>query len=572
MRIMKKVAPIALALGLTARALFGNPLETTIVKEENKTEMVDFRGNADNKSFSLDLSLPVGDEWNLNFASDVNFSDMEYSGPPKINNLDLVLGRENFYFGASYEDLSTETMLNGSNIFKFQWGMKPADWINFSVTGARIDIPNNNVDITSIVSTPFSAPVVYNTPLTLYAGGWNLNIGKEFSLNPSLSLFPWLSTTGSLYLADPQVTDDLQVVNTIFPGDISSLMASPFQHVRIVGGLDLKTEYLDLKYKGTYEGQPIFPFPPIFNFTNMLGLRMHDGDKMDLEYDVILITKPPFSFDQIIAPTRNELQFDITGFYLLDSGLFFKAEASALVDFLTQTQFSATAAVGWKFKDGGNIEAYFSSQHDPQGSQNNIFGLQYSTKFLDKSTSRESKTRNNFDNSTRSNPTIDMANSANLAALHTQFGNTLEEAVKNVHNEQDISRLMSFIQYKDHPDGAFTAQQEYEQTGWGDCEDTNGNLGVVLEKALNIYKNVWAVGLRGVYGHGAIVMETQDNKFQVRSFEKYFDTNAPSAEAAIQDVFPGAFIYDDGTVSTSVQTVRDAVERPLYDWTKFRKD
>jgi hypothetical protein len=562
MGIMKKVAPVALALGLGARALFGNPLETTIVKEDNKSEMVDFTADAGNKGFALDLSLPVPGDWNLNFASDVTFA--ETSSPPRVNNVDFVLGRDNFYLGASYGDLSTETLLQGSNIFKVQWGMKPADWIDFSVTGAIVNIPNNTVDISSM-GYPKS-----QIPLTLYAAGENVNMGQKFALNSNWSMFPWLSIVASEYFANPQINDDFQTMDALSPGFGAQSMGYSFDHLNVKGGVDFDfNEHIKLSYQGTYEGQ----FYPSFNLTNMVGVQFHDKDKMNLAYDVSLITKPTWAADGVIDPTRNELQFDINGFYLTDFGLYVKGDVSALVNFLTENQFNVTAGVGWKFKDGSDIEAYFNSQFNPEdASQNNSVGILYSTK-LDKSVNKESKTRNAFVTSPGiSKPNITYSSSPSLAALHAQFGSTLEEAVSNVHSEQDLSRLASLITWTDH-DGTYSAKQEYEQTGSGVCRDTNGNLLPYIEARAFNYRNVRSVVLRGGFiSHAVVAIETKDGKFDLRNYDQFYELNAPTAQAAVDAVFPGSYIYDDGTTSTSVQTVRNAVERPLYDWTKFNKD
>jgi len=550
--MMKKIAPVALALALGSRALFGNPLESTIIKEDTQKEL-DITGGIDNKSFSLDASLPMPNDWSINFASDVSLADMENPGPPRINNLELVLGRENFYFGASYGDLSTETLLQGSNILKVQWGMKPADWIDFSVTGATVNLPGMSTDITAQRSRKF------DTPFKLYAGGLNLNIGKEFALDSFSGLFPWLSTTGSFYFAEPKFTDDYWQLNSITGYD-SELMAYPFHHLNIRAGLDFKTKYLDWGYQGTFDGLACF------NFTNGIGLTLHDEKKenFNLEYDVSLITKPSSFFDRILAPTRNELQFDLKAFSLFKNGIYLKGQASALIDFLTPNKFNVTAAVGKKF-NWGNLELYFSSQSNPEtASQNNVLGLKYSAQ-LDKSTDKESRTRNSFKTSLGvENPNIaGLYDSA--STLHSKFGNTLEEAVSKIHSEQDLSNLATYILWQAHK-GTFSAREEYEK-GFGTCRDTNGNLLPYIEKAAFDYKNVYAVSIRGPFiSHVIVVIESKENKFNIRNYDSYYETNAPTAQAAIDKVFPGACIYGDGTTSTSVQTIRDAVERPLWIW------
>jgi hypothetical protein len=566
---MRKLAPIVLALGLTARALFGNPLESTLIKDDTKKEF-DITGSVDNKSLSLDVSLPRGDDWNVSLASDMEFIDT-----PKIKNVDLVLGRENFYLGASFENLSTETLLQDSNIFKIQWGIKPADWIDFSVTGALMNIPNMTIYYSSLGLGNLQ------TPLTLYAGGLNINLGKKFDLKSS-SLFPWLSITASGYIADPKNTSDFQTANANFPGYDSILLAAPFDHIHIEGGLDFGTKYLDLSYKGSLEGFPLpdslgsYSMP--YNFTNMVGITMHDEDKkkLNLEYNLGLITKPQYHFDKILSPTRNELQFDINGFYIFDNGIYLKGKFSTLVDFLTPNQFNITAAIGKEFKEG-NLELYYSLQNDAYGSQNNVFGLQYSTQ-LDKSTEKENRTRNNFHNSTVSEPVItnnsgyslDSDPHSNLVPLHSRFGNTLEEAVSNVHSEQDLSNLASYFVWKDH-DGTFTAKEEYEIYGYGTCRDTNGNLLTYIEEKAFDYKNVYAVAIRGPFvSHVITIIEKQNSKFDLRQYSDYYEIDAPTAQAAIDKIFPGAYIFDDGTVSTAVSTIRNAVENPLYDWTKFK--
>lgn len=575
---MKKVTwPIALALlGLTAGTLFGNPLETTIIKDKDKSGLeADITGNIDNKSFSLDASLPMGNTWEWEFSSDMQYG----GGVPRINTVNTAVGNKNFFASFSYGDLSSESSLMDTSILKAQTGVKPFDWLDVTFTGAKISSPKNSVDLTSVVSGP-SDPLVFDIPLTLYATGWNINAGKEFALTPSLSLFPWLSIKESTYWAVPEINDDFKAADSISPGEGVDSMDYPFQHLNVQGGLDFDiNQHFRVSYKGTFDGQPYFHLSPLvtpldfqFNFTNMLGLRMYDKDKFNLDYDVSIITKPPYAFDNMINPLRNELQIDLTGFNLFKNGLYLKGGVSALIDFLSPNQFSGTAAVGWKFKQGGNLELYFNSRFNPaDGSQNNVLGVQYSTN-LDTSIKRESQARYDFNGTTRSNPTLDTYNVASdLTALHNAWGNTLEEALTKMHSENDISQLLSLIQYKVHPDGYFTAKQEYEQTDWGDCEDTNGNLGVVLEKALNKYKNVYSPGLRGAFNsHAAIILETQEGKYNIRSFEKYWELNAPTAQAALSQVFPGAYIYDDATRSTAVTVINNAVESMEWDFTKSR--
>ncbi len=548
MKIMKKVAPIALALSLAAGALFGNPLESTIIKEDSSS-IIDLKGSIDNKSFSFDSSLSLGNDWELDFAS-----DMQYSDSPRINNADGVIGNKNFYAGFSYGDLSTETLLQDSDIMKVQAGLRPFDWLDFSMTGAKINMPNTSVDFSALGYGKFE------TPLTLYAIGWNADLGEKFDFK-SFSFFPWLSVIGSKYYADPQETQDF--INLIGTSEYDSgSMAYPFDHLNVKGGLELGTKYFDLSYMGTFDGQFYNPSP--FNLTNMIGASLHDESrKASLECDISLITKPNYSIDEFIAPTRNELQFDVSAFALFKNGFYLKGKASELMDFLAPDQFTVVAGIGEKF-NGGNLEFYYNSQ-------NNVFGIQYSTQ-LDTSMNRESRLRNNFHNSTvnANPPYLHYPDSPDLAALHAQFGDTLEEAISKIHSEQDLSRLISCISQKDH-DGTFSAQEEYEIYGYGVCRDINGNLSPYIESRAFNYKNVYAVGLRGPFiAHAVVVIETQQGKFNLRNYADYYILNAPTAQAAVDSVFPGDYIYGDGTVSSSVSSVRTAVESPIYDWAKFR--
>lgn len=538
---MKKIIPTAVfALSLAARSLFGNPLESTILKEEPKKEF-NIAGNVDSRSFSVDFS--AGKDWKFNFASDAEFIDA-----PRIKNIDAVVGNDKIYLGASYENLSTETILEDSYLLKLQTGIKPFDWLDFCITGALVDLPN------------MQSWISYKIPMTLSAFALNANVGKEFELD-SVSLFPWLSVAGSVYLATPGDTDSLHTLEEIFPDYGAELMALPFNHLNVKGGLDVKTRLIDVSYQGEYQGN--FSFPPIFNIANKIGINAHDEDrKNNLEYAVSLITKPVYFGDKLIAPVRNELQFDVGGFVLFDNGLFLKGKFSSLVDFLTENQYNITASVGKKF-DFGNIEAYYNSK-------NNVFGLQFSTQ-LDKTVERESKTRKQFDKFPgRSIPENNILSSPYNSTLHSEFGNTLEEAKAKIKagGEQELSRLLSFIQYKEHNEGTFTAREEYEIYGWGDCEDTNGNLGVELERMLD-HKEVYAVGIRGPFiSHATIIIKDKNGKFDLRDFQDYYNLNADTPQQAVEMVFPGANIYDDGTVSSSVSAVRNAVERRLYDWNK----
>jgi hypothetical protein len=66
------------------------------------------------------------------------------------------------------------------------------------------------------------------------------------------------------------------------------------------------------------------------------------------------------------------------------------------------------------------------------------------------------------------------------------------------------------------------------------------------------------------------MIKDKNGKFDLRDFENYYDLNANNPKKAIEMVYPGAYVYGDGTVSGSVSTVRNAVERQLYDWKRFQ--
>ena len=75
--------------------------------------MIDFTGSAGNESFSLDASLPMGNNWEWDFSS-----DMQFNGTPRINHVDTAIGNDRFFAGFSYGDLSSETLLLEGNIVK----------------------------------------------------------------------------------------------------------------------------------------------------------------------------------------------------------------------------------------------------------------------------------------------------------------------------------------------------------------------------------------------------------------------------------------------------------------------
>ncbi len=551
---MRKLPVIALALGLLgARSLLGNPLESTLLKEETKKEF-DITGSIDNKSFSLDSFLSLGNDWRVNFASDMEYNNGE-GRPARINNLDLAVGNKHFYIGASYGDLSQDTFLENSDIMKIQAGLMPLDWLDFSLTGARVNLPNFQTTNKSITSTQYT----YNIPMELYALGLNVNIGREFD-QEKLKLFPWLSLAGSVYSENPQNTTDYNklIENSIYPPETISY---PFNHLNIQAGLDVKMDFIDLSYKGEFDG--LFQF----NFANTLGLSLHDKErKIELDYYTSLITKPQILDSETTAPTRNELKFDMNGFALLPYDFFVKGQVSSLVDFMTPTQTNFIVTLGKKF-NGWNIEAYYNSK-------NNVFGILSSTQ-LDRSTEKESKLRNNFYNIGKpADYDLTTADSANqdLTSLHGAFGNTLEQAVTNIHSRQDLSRLLSYIPWSEH-NGTFSAREEYEQRGYGVCRDTNGNLIPYFEKTV-FGNEAFGVSIRGAFlAHEVtIVKDKATGKYNLWDYQSYYNLNADSPEIAVQKVYPGAWMYGDGTVSSTVSTVRNAVERQLYDWRKILVD
>lgn len=536
---MRKILPIiVLGLSLAARSLFGNPLESTILKETQKD--YEIFGNVSNKALILDASLPMGNDWRVNFASDMEYDD----SIPIINNVDMAIGNKFFYIGGSYGDLSSDTLTQNGSIVKVETGLKPFDWLDFSLTGALVNLLG--------MRTQWD----YKTPIELYALGWNANLGKEFNLG-SVKLFPWISTTGSRYWANPQNTEDFQKVVLGNPEDSSESMAYPFDHLNVKAGLDVKTKFLDFTYQGEAEGQFYYPSP--FNFTNTLGMNMHDEErKTNVYYNISLITKPQLYTD-IVAPLRNELQFDIGGFGILESGFFAKGNLSIPVDFLSPNQFNITAAIGKKFKEG-SLELFYNSK-------SNTFGLQYSTQ-LDSSIKRESKARNSFNK-------LEKAGYPNYTysagELHSLFGPTLEDAVAYVktHGEQGLSDLIAHIKYYDH-DGTFSAKEEYEK-GYGVCRDTNGNLIPYIESRAFNYRQVYAVILIGSFiNHATTIIQDETGKFDIRDYQYYYDLNADTPQKAVDAVYPGAYIYGDGSVAGSVSKVRGAVERPLYDWKRFQ--
>lgn len=542
---MKKLAQIAaLMLSLAVPRLFGNPLESTIIKEEAKNAF-DLTGSIDNKSLSLDAFLPVGNDWKVNFSSDFEYTDM-----PRISNVDFAIGNRNFYIGSSFSDLSSNRLLKNSSMFKVQAGLMPLDWLDFSLTGASINIPN------------MKTYGYFETPLTLYAIAGSANIGKEFDLK-FLKLSPWLSAVGSRYFASAQDTEDLQFLKKN-RGYGEETMSYPFNHLNIKGGLDFRTKFFDFTYRGEYDGLLYFA-PPEFNFANTLGISFHDEErKNSFNCKLSLITKPQFC-EYISSLLKKELQFDADGFVLFNYGFFVKGQVSTLVNSLTPTPVNFLVAAGKKF-DKGNLELYYNSQ-------GNVFGLQYSTQ-LDKSTDKESRLREGFNNMEISSPdtTSEYYGERNLTILHAEFGNTLEEAVVKVRagGEQALSRLISLLEKKDH-EGTFSARELYEKRGYGCCRDINGNFIPYIESEAFNYKKVYSVSLSGSFTNHAIAIIMDENeKYDLRNYENYYNLNAESENYAISKVFPGAYVYGDGTVSDTVSVVRDAVEKQLYDWKRFK--
>ena len=556
MKLLKKAAPLAAALIFGAGALFGNPLESTVLKEDAKKEIVEFTGNADNKSFAIDASLPMGNSWTWGFNADAQF-DTNFM---RLNNVDTVIGNDRFFAGVSFGDLSSETLLKDSIIAKVQAGIRPWDWLDLTLTGAYVDLPN------------LKSREIYSTPMSLYAVGIQGNIGKKFDLG-AVSLFPWISFLESTYYDNPVETDDYKMLLKANP-DYRTLMSFPFDHFNIQAGLDLKTKFLDVGYQGTFDGRSSsfwngdFPWYYPFNFTNKIDLSLHDKDKkFVVDYAVSLITKPPYSLVDIMPDfTRNELQFDLSLFNLFKNDFFIKAAASAYVNFWDPTQLSFTGAVGKKFKDW-TLELYYNSF-------NNVVGIQGSTQ-LDRSTKRESTQRNDFYNSQSPDPTISSPLPfSSLNAIHQKFGNTLEDAIGYVHahGEQGLSDLIAMIPQAQH-DGTFTAKDLYENKGYGMCRDINGNLAVEIERDAFNYKNVEPITLRGPFDpHVIVLMEGYDGKYYARNYWNFYNLKAQTRDDAIKEAIDEAVMFGDGTVSSSVKAIRDAVERPLYDWTKFRKD
>lgn len=544
---MKKLAPLVLSLSLAANSLFGNPLQSTIVKEDTKQEF-DFTGSLDTSSLSLDASLPMGNGWRVNFDS-----DMDKINGLRINNVDMAIGNKFFYIGGSFGDLSESIATENSSIFKAQAGLDLFNWLYLSATGAIVNLPN------------MRSIAFYETPTTLYALAGSLDIGKEFKIGDG-GLFPWLSVTASRYWAKVD-SESLKKVtdNKDYSDYVPENISWPFDHLNVKAGLDIElNKFLKLIYQGEYEGQFYQDSP--YNFTNTAGISMQDEKgKLKMDYLVSLITKPQWYKEVVTSPFQNELQFDVDAFALFENDFFVKGKFSALVNFLTETQVNATAAIGKKFKFG-NFELYYNYP-------NNTFGIQFS-KQLDNSTDRESKLRvgpqKEIEGITDPNEII-INFSADANSLHALWGaNTLEEIVTKIHSEQDLSNIISSIPFKEH-DGTFSAREEWEKYGYGVCRDTNGNLIPYLEKKAFNYKAVYSVTLWGtIPAHDVAVILKQNGKYDLRDFERYYSLDADSAEKAVESVYSGAWIYGNAEVSSSVNAVRKSVESKIFDFKKYQ--
>ena len=226
MKILKKAAPIAAAFMLAGTSLFSNPLESTVIKED-KTG-VEFTGSVDTNSFSLDSSLPLGNEWTINFDSDLEYNDGP-NVPPRLNNVDLVVGDDHFFAGASFGDLSSDTLLTESNIMKLQTGIRLWDWFDLSVTGARVFMPKFKTSVAGPVDL-----LSFEFPVNLYALGFSGDIGKEFPVGKGdLSLFPWLSFVEGSYFAESGQTQDLIDLTQALPDYTPDSVAFPFDHLNV---------------------------------------------------------------------------------------------------------------------------------------------------------------------------------------------------------------------------------------------------------------------------------------------------------------------------------------------------
>jgi hypothetical protein len=532
---MRKLASIVLALGLTTKALFGNPLS---LQEESQE-----------KPFSLETTLTAenpGENFNTGFdiRGEYNFKE-EYKilGELEVeNNLPkkaiFATGNKNMYLGAKWENLSNETsLLEDANLFKLETGMRDvAGFLNLSSFAAYTQIPN------------MKTRWIYETPLKIYTFGIDGIVKPKFELE-NLTIMPWLS--GKILINGP-IAQNTEYLGTVY--DDSSLTWA-FNHLNVGLGADFLTKNFDFGLENYLDGN-YYPFMP--GTIHKARAKLHDKEnKNSLEY--VFLMNPQFSW--LGWPANWDLQSEIDLKLSLPSGIYIRGIGN--INHSNFENSNLTAVLGYLDKSGSNLEFFYNLQ-------NKLIGITFSSKGLGNCKNRYSKEP--FEELVHSRSDI-YTFSHDSTRIHDDWGENVSDVINKIKSKtgnynsamQEISRYVSYFDYIDH-EGTYTAEQEHD-LGSGVCRDTNGVLlPTVINGVLGSrgYKS-WGEVLFGSYiGHAITIIQKPNNRYDIMDYNRVYYLDAKTEQEAIDRVYPGAYAYDGGKYSTSSERVINALEESVW--------
>jgi len=564
MGIMKKIAPVALALGLGARALFGNPLESTIIKEEPKKE-----------PFSLESSLSyegIGeDTFNAAITASGEYkfdSGYKILGDLRIDNglptkAVLAAGHPNMYLGAKWENLSGETsLLEGANLFKVESGVRNiANFLDMSSFFAYTSIPNMKTRWGAYKdSLGQDVEYSYDTPFQLYTFGIDGIARPKFELENS-TITPWLS--GKI-LINSATAQNAEKIDSAY--DYSSF-AYAFNHFDVGLGADFSMNWFDFGLENHWEGSydPSFAVFPISGTKHKVKIGFHDKENF-LQYS---FTANP-QFNLLDWPANWDLQSDVDFRFHFTPEVYIKGNLNMNHSTIENPNF--IAALGYLNKEGTNVELFCNLK-------SKTMGITLSSRNLGNKLERYSKEpfakiSPSAPNIYPSNPSIGVGN---VAVIHGIYGEDISDVVSYIKSRagsdyssvmSEVSKYASYFEWiDDNHNGTYTAEQEHD-LGYGVCRDTNGKLlptvinGILGSKG---YKS-WGKALFGPYvGHVLTIIKKPNGRYDIMNYKGvYLNLNAETEQKAIDRAYPGAYAYDGGQFSETSQRVIKALEESVW--------
>ncbi len=518
---------------------------------EQETILPDLRLIQKGSESGIDASIPLGGDWKLDFDANTTNGDLD-----KISSAIGYSGEHGVYIGGEYKKFDSDPYLRDADMLKAQIGGMIFDK-TFSVilTGAKINIPN-------MFCWNYSTP--YNTPLELYALGWDVNLKGRLEAVVEKGDFertfvPWVSMSGSGYFPKLKDTGGIEKIRKIneryakysFVNDNS--FAFPFSHIKAGLGADILTKYFDPGLEFVYGGN--FN-PDIGSFYITPKIAFHNGEnKINYEFEMNFI---PNHFGPILANFKS----NISTFLMSPFGLYFKGDFNINHSQLNDINF--IMALGYALKDG-NFEVFYNNKDD-------ILGLSFSTQ-LDRDINTEDYTIKKFHKISKpASPDIYgtwIKDAGDSSLIHSVWGEGIDDAVEKIHSEEDLSLYLSYFKWdeEDYTEDA----EEIHDSGKGICQNLNGILAPEIARKAFGYE-CWGRGIRGPYmGHVVMVIKKKNGKYDLRDYWNYYEFNADSEEEAIEMFYPGVSMYGGGKRSPTAKKVIEAVERGLFKWREMLK-